>query len=455
MPAFAECRLTSVILVTAIVSVGVVEAIHQYFRKQNSSSLDVRTSTDTSTSTSINTTRGKAVTRKFPIKDYDEELIREQLARNYAFLGEEGIAKIRSQLVVVVGAGGVGSNCVISLIRSGVSKIRIIDFDQVSLSSLNRHACATLADVGTSKVECLKNHIWEIAPWCEVEALNELWTLDNASRLLSGGTYYVDCIDNIDTKVDLLAYCYDNNLKIISSMGSACKSDPSRVNIGDISTTEEDPLAKSVRRLLKKRKNIITGIPVVFSSEKPDPKKAKLLPLPDEEFEKGDIGELTALKNFRVRILPVLGTMPCIFGLALSTYIITEIAGYPVEPIEGKNRYKVYDGILQSLAGQQSRIGEDEQRTPIALSDVNYIVEEVFRGKSPISNYSTRLTLSRWIRDKPLSYQNVVLMTKEEQKIHEQRVLNGGEKVEDVYSKEVLERIQKRFQEEKWYSQFR
>ncbi|GMF70363.1 unnamed protein product [[Candida] boidinii] len=147
--------------------------------------------------------------------------------------------------------------------------------------------------------------------------------------------------------------------------------------------------------------------------------------------------------------------MPSMFGLTIATFIITTVSGYPVEPIEGKNRYKVYDSILQSLAGQQSRIGEKEQRVTIALSDINYILEEVFRGKSPISNYSTRLTLSRWDPTKELSLQNVIIMTKEEQKLHEEKVLKNGEPLDQVYSKEILDRVQHRFDEEKFYSQFR
>lgn len=394
---------------------------------------------------------------KSEYKHYDDSLFREQLARNYAFLGEEGMEKLKSQYVVVVGAGGVGSWVVTMLARSGATRIRVIDFDQVSLSSLNRHSCATLKDVGTSKVGCLKQHITQIAPWCQIEAINRLWHKDSAEELIfSGGqpTIVVDCIDNIDTKVDLLEFVYKRNIQCISSMGAATKSDPTRINVGDITSTEEDPLARAVRRRLK-LKGIITGIPVVFNAEKPDPRKAKLLPLPDEEYKKGRVDELSSLRDFRVRILPVLGTMPGMFGLTIATWILTFVSGYPKEPIEGKNRIKVYDGIYQSLAGQMSRIGMPDQRVPVALKDVCYLVEEVFRGRSPISGYSTKLTLSKWFPEQPVSLQNVVLMTKEEQKYHEDNVLNGGKKIEDVYSQEALEVIEKRFAEERYYSQYR
>ena len=389
--------------------------------------------------------------------EYDEELFREQLSRNYAFLGEDGMEKVKQQYIVVVGVGGVGSWVVHMLVRSGITKLRIIDFDVVTLSSLNRHSCATLQEVGIPKVTALANYMRKIAPWCEIEPINELWTMDKANELILGGgrpTFVIDCIDNIDTKVDLLTFLYNNKLQCISSMGASTKSDPTRINIGDISTTEEDPLARSVRRRLKKR-GITSGIPVVFNAEKPDPRKAKLQPLPDEDFAKLVSGQDIGPKNFRVRILPVLGTMPGIFGLTITTYILTKVSGYPINPIEGKNRKKVYDDVLLSLAGQMTRIGEKEQRVPIALQDIGYIVEEVFRGKSPVSGYSTRLTLSKWDPNKPLSLQNVVLLTKEEQREHERRVLNGGEKLEDVYPKDVIDLVNKRFEEEEYYSQFR
>lgn len=397
------------------------------------------------------------ISKALETKEYDDNLFREQLARNYAFLGEDGMEKLKQQYFIVVGAGGVGSWVVTMLVRSGCRRIKVIDFDQVSLSSLNRHSCAQLSDVGTPKVECLKQHLLKIAPWCQIEAINELWDKENAERLLledGEPTMIVDCIDNIDTKVDLLEFAYRRNIEVISSMGASTKSDPTRINVGDLTTTEEDPLARSVRRRLKKR-GITTGIPSVFSAEKPDPRKAKLLPLPDEEYEKGQVGELSALKDFRVRILPVLGTMPGIFGLTIATWILTKVSGYPMSPIEGKNRIKVYDGIYQSLAGQMSRIGMPDQRVPVALKEVSYIVEEVFRGKSPVSGFSTRLTLSKWDPLKPVSLQNVVVLTKEEQKIHEDRVLNGGEKLQDVYPQEVLDLVKKRFLEEEYYSQFR
>jgi tRNA A37 threonylcarbamoyladenosine dehydratase len=157
-------------------------------------------------------------------------LILEQLARNRVFLGDEGLQKVQDAYVVVVGCGGVGSWAATMLVRSGVGKIKLVDFDQVTLSSLNRHAVATLADVGTPKVMALRKHLEQVAPWVEIDATNELWNKENGERLLAGNpTYVVDAIDNIETKVDLLHFCHSRGIPVISSMGAGCKSDPTRV----------------------------------------------------------------------------------------------------------------------------------------------------------------------------------------------------------------------------------
>lgn len=169
---------------------------------------------------------------------FDDKLIQEQLSKNTEFLGEKGTGKVRESFVVIVGAGGVGSWAALMLMRSGVQRIRIIDFDQVTLSSLNRHAVATLEDVGTPKVRCIKRHFKEIAPFVEVDDCVDLLNADNVDELLGGNPdYVVDAIDNINTKIDLIKYCYDKKLQVISSMGAGAKADPSRIQIADISET--------------------------------------------------------------------------------------------------------------------------------------------------------------------------------------------------------------------------
>ena len=393
-----------------------------------------------------------------------------------------------------------------ALARSGVSHIRLIDFDQVTLSSLNRHSVATLADVGTPKVNTVKRRLEAVVPWVEWECHNEIFREAEAQRLLgpwgsanhpgSSSThwgakiqgrkpdYVIDCIDNIDSKVSLLHYCHTHSLPVISSMGAGCKSDPTRVFLGDISSSLEDPLSRAVRRRLRVL-GISEGIPVAYSTEKPGPGKASLMPLPDEEFEKGDVGELSVLPNFRARILPVLGTMPAVFGLVLANWVIMELSAYPheMQGCGGKGREKLYDAVLGQLQGMEERLckwdavkkggdGEDVKglKMPITKDDVEYLIEEVFRGKSVVSGVPTRLMLLRWSvppggfefetkwegqNNSKIKLGDLVLMTKEEGAVHEREVLKGRRDAREIYGDEVFEMVQKRFGEEAAYRRFR
>lgn len=118
--------------------------------------------------------------------------MREQLARNYAFLREDGVARVRAACVVVVGCGGVGSWAAVMLARSGVGKLRLVDFDYVTLSSLNRHATAALADVGTPKVLCVARALRAVAPFVQVDPRVELWRGDaDGAELLRGADWVV------------------------------------------------------------------------------------------------------------------------------------------------------------------------------------------------------------------------------------------------------------------------
>ncbi len=187
--------------------------------------------------------------------------------------------------MIVVGLGGVGSHATTALARSGVAKIRLIDFDQVTLSSLNRHAVATLADVGTPKVQCVRKRLEQVSPWVRFDCRNELFRVKAASRLLGEWNYelhdgedkrkpdyVIDCIDNIDSKVALLLYCYQHDIKVVSSMGAGCKSDPSKISLGDISNSTDDPLSRSTRRRLRVL-GVNEGIPVVFFKREARPRK--------------------------------------------------------------------------------------------------------------------------------------------------------------------------------------
>lgn len=237
-------------------------------------------------------------------------------------------------------------------------------------------------------------------------------------------------------------------------MGSGCKSDPTRVQVGDISDTVEDPLSRTTRRGLRAR-GIEKGIQVVFSTEKPSKEGAKLLPLADKEFEKGKVEELSTLPNFRVRILPVVGTMPAIFGLTCANIVLMTLSGYPVPQSSflaaPKLRPRLYTEIHQNLKSQYDSFGNPTQQPncPFSVDDISYLVEEVFRGRSVLEPYhSTRLGVYKWRKEGKAEWGNVVVLTKAEGKKHDERVLKGSEKVEDVYGADACKRVDEIWKEE-------
>ncbi len=320
----------------------------------------------------------------------------------------------------------------------------------------------------------------------EFDCRNELFVESEAERLLEGATFVVDAIDNIDSKVGLLAYCAENDIPVISSMGAGCKSDPTRIFVGDISSSTDDPLSRSVRRRLRaKPYNITFGVPCVYSTEKPGKGKAELLPLAEEEFARGKVGELAPMADFRVRILPVLGTMPAVFGYTVANYVMLKLAGYPMESVEAKGREKMYDGILAQVQGHEEKVGMRSMgwqkengkgdhemikglKLPMTAQDAGYVVEEVYKGKSVVSGVPTRLALVRWQKptegtvevkeeqqSSKLRLRDLVCMTKEEAKVHERDVILGDKRLEDVYSPKVIQRVQQRIEEEIHFEQFR
>ncbi|KAG5976043.1 hypothetical protein E4U58_006378 [Claviceps cyperi] len=427
--------------------------------------------------------RNQALAKRAQAGDFDEELILEQLARNRVFLTPEGLAKLRESFVVVVGCGGVGSHCVAALARSGVSNIRLIDFDQVTLSSLNRHAVATLADVGTSKVHCLQRRLIAIVPWVKFDLQQEKFEAAVADRILGPWEngrrpdFIVDAIDNIETKVELLKYCYDEKLPVISAMGAGCKSDPTRIVVGDIGASRDDGLSRATRRRLKLL-GITSGIPVVYSTEQSGEGKAELLPLPEEEFQKGSVGDLGVMPNFRVRILPVLGTMPAVFGLTAANHVILSITGYPLDYAPAKGREKMYEGIMTYVAGSEDRLARSlgldtvGLKTPLTMGDVAFLSEELYHGRSIISGISTKIVLIRWRRPEgPSMYiigegkdvqkcstirlRDLVCMTKEEATRHEKKIFKAGKNLEELYDQETIERVETKLASAAKYEQFR
>ncbi|XP_048543439.1 tRNA threonylcarbamoyladenosine dehydratase isoform X2 [Triticum urartu] len=342
------------------------------------------------------------------------------------------LMKLLLSSLQVIGLGGVGSHAASMLLRSGVGRLLLVDFDQVSLSSLNRHAVATREDVGTPKAYCLKKHFSLIYPECQIEARVQLYDSSAEDEILSGQPDFVlDCIDNIDTKVSLLAACVRRGLRVLSAMGAGARADPTRIRVADLRESSNDPLSRAVRYRLKKDHGIEGGIPVVFSMEKP---KAKLLPFQGSKEEETP-SDYQIVPGFRVRIIPVLGTIPAIFGQVMASYVVTQLAqlDFQTEPIVNLDldHYRV---LHHRLLEHEELIYGSAEQVLVDAEEVMYIVKELWRGRSARDqNMDTgrkmwrsvnELMLVRWDKSKPAGVSNLILLKFSEADAHESTTLD-------------------------------
>ena len=209
--------------------------------------------------------------------------LREEYTRTAYVLGENAIEKLSGARVAVFGVGGVGGYVCESLARSGVGNIDIFDKDIVSLSNINRQIIALHSTVGRSKVEVMKERILDINPDCNVNAYEVFYLPENADEYdLSKYDYIVDAVDTVSAKLEIISRAKALGVQIISAMGAGNKTDPTAFRVADIQKTEGCPLARVMRRELKKRG--ISKLKVVYSPEEPiknpyfDPESGKNLP---------------------------------------------------------------------------------------------------------------------------------------------------------------------------------
>ncbi len=178
------------------------------------------------------------------------------------------MARLSGCHVAVFGVGGVGGYAVEVLARSGVGAITLIDNDCVSITNINRQIIALLSTVGRPKVEVARERILDINPECRVTTLQQFYLPENADEIdLTTFDYVVDCIDTVKAKLELIRRCRSLNVPIICSMGAANKMDATAFRVADIDKTSVDPLAKIIRKKL--RKEGIHGVKVVYSEEEP------------------------------------------------------------------------------------------------------------------------------------------------------------------------------------------
>lgn len=190
-------------------------------------------------------------------------------SRTIQLLGKENFEKIANLKIAVFGLGGVGGTCFEALVRSGVSKFYIQDFDEVNESNLNRQILFNLNDIGQKKCSSAAIFAKNINKNVEIIANDNKLTRDFSLEFLKDYDFVVDAIDDIDAKIYLLSFCVKNNIKVISSLGMGKKLDPSKVHICKLNKTTMDPLAKKLRYLLKKEEIEISNIYCAFTDEIP------------------------------------------------------------------------------------------------------------------------------------------------------------------------------------------
>lgn len=174
------------------------------------------------------------------------------LDRTKSLLGEDGIKKLQNASVTIVGVGGVGGEVAVLLARSGIGRLRLIDFDVVDETNINRQAVAYTNTVGKKKTDVLAEIIKKINPNCLVEAISKRLTKENVGELLEN-SFVVDAIDSVQDKVELIDYATKNNLQIVSAMGAGNRFDYPYFKVVDIYKTSNDGLAKVLRKKLKER----------------------------------------------------------------------------------------------------------------------------------------------------------------------------------------------------------
>ena len=356
--------------------------------------------------------------------------LKEQLVRNRQFFGE-GQDRVENSFVVVVGLGGVGSHCVMALARSGVKRLRLIDFDDVTVSSLNRNAVATIEDVGKTKAETLKKYINLIIPQCEVEALRVLFSLEEAPKLLGGKPdFVIDCIDNTNTKEQLITYCKRNGLNIVSSGGAGGRIDPTRLEIADISTTKNCELMRKIRRGLH-GSGINDGVTVIFSSDH------ATRPLLESRDQKSAVQkENDGIAKFRTRIMPVIGTMPAITGNSIAAYVLSKIGGVEFIPLHKDNAnkdtiFRAYDRLVKL---EKNKFGDE---CDLDIEDFENVCRDLWKWRSCYTGVHAFTEAVRWNLAEKVSVTNIILLSKSELTSH----LNGSLKWENGALETINQKI--------------
>lgn len=192
----------------------------------------------------------------------------EIFSRTELLLGEDAVKELSKKRVAVFGVGGVGGYVCEALIRSGIGAFDLCDNDTVAVSNINRQIIATTSSVGKYKVDVMKERMLDINPEADIRVHKCFFLPENADSFpFEEYDYVVDAVDTVTAKIELIMRAKEKNIPVISSMGAGNKLDPTAFTVADIYKTSVDPLARVMRRELKKRG--VKDLKVVYSTEEP------------------------------------------------------------------------------------------------------------------------------------------------------------------------------------------
>ena len=231
----------------------------------------------------------------------------EWLQRTELLVKEEGIKRLQSANILIVGLGGVGSFAAEFLVRSGIGNLTIVDGDTVDITNINRQLPALNSTIGKNKTDVVAERILDINPEINLKKINEFLEPERMEEILTQEKfdYVLDCIDSLSPKLALIINCKRKKIKLVSAMGAGGKTDPRKVMVRDISKTNNCFLAKQIRKKLKKEQ-IHKGFRCVFSTEIQDENSLKM----------------TDGSNYKKSFYGTISYMPAIFGLYAAAEVI-------------------------------------------------------------------------------------------------------------------------------------